>query len=303
MAAGEILRAQTPLLDIAYCSHGPLDGLPVVLLHGFPYDVHAYDEVAPLLAVAGCRVIVPWLRGYGPTRFLSEEAIRSGEQAAIGHDVVDLLDALKIPKAVLAGFDWGGRGAAVVAAVWPERVHALVSCAGYPIQNIATAAAPIDPAQEYRYWYQHYFQTERGRLGLQAHRHELTRLLWQLWSPTWTFDEATLARTTASFDNPDFVDVVIHSYRHRLGNAPGDSRYAAVEAQLALQPKIGVPTVVVHGDADDVGPSRTSEGHHRYFTGAYQRRVFANVGHNPPQEAPREFAAAVLAAAHGNLNS
>lgn len=301
MADGEILRAQTPLLDIAYLARGPHDGLPVVLLHGFPYDVHAYDEVAPLLAASGCRVIVPWLRGYGPTRFVSAETMRSGEQAAIGHDVLDLLDALKIPKAVLAGFDWGGRGAAVVAAVWPERVLALVSCAGYPIQNIATSAVPIDPAQEYRYWYQHYFQTERGRFGLQAHRHELTRLLWKLWSPTWTFDEAALARTTASFDNPDFVDVVIHSYRHRLGNAAGDPRYAAVEAQLALQPKIAVPTVVVHGDVDDVGPLRTSEGHHRYFTGAYQRRVFYTVGHNPPQEAPGEFARAILAAAHGNL--
>lgn len=302
MADGEILTARTSLLEIAYIAYGPTDGLPVLLLHGFPYDIHAYDEVAPILAASGCRVIVPWLRGYGATRFLSASTIRSGEQAAIGHDIVDLLDALKIPEAVLAGFDWGGRGAAVVAAVWPERVRGLVSCAGYPIQNIATSAAPIDPEQEYRYWYQHYFQTERGRLGLHAHRHELTRLLWKLWSPTWTFDEATLARTTASFDNPDFVAVVIHSYRHRLGNAPGDPRYAAVEAQLAMQPKISVPTVVVHGDADDVGPSRTSEGHHRYFTGAYQRRVFSDVGHNPPQEAPHEFARAVLAAATGKLD-
>lgn len=291
----EHARVHTPLLDIAYEHCGPADGTPVLLLHGFPYDIHAYDGVVPHLADRGYRVIVPFLRGYGGTRFLTAATMRSGEQAAIGHDVIDLLDALAIPRAILAGFDWGGRGAAVAAALWPERVSGLVSCAGYPIQNIATAAAPIDPAQEYRYWYQHYFQTERGRLGLAENRHEMTRLLWQLWSPTWRFDEATLARTTAAFDNADFVDVVIHSYRHRMGNAPGDPRYAAIESRLAQQPKIGVPTIVIHGDADDVGPSRTSEGHHRFFTGPYERRVFAGIGHNPPQEAPGPFADAVLA--------
>ena len=291
----EHARVHTPLLDIAYEHCGPADGTPVLLLHGFPYDIHAYDGVVPHLADRGYRVIVPFLRGYGGTRFLTAATMRSGEQAAIGHDVIDLLDALAIPRAILAGFDWGGRGAAVAAALWPERVSGLVSCAGYPIQNIATAAAPIDPAQEYRYWYQHYFQTERGRLGLAENRHEMTRLLWQLWSPTWRFDEATLARTTAAFDNADFVDVVIHSYRHRMGNAPGDPRYAAIESRLAQQPKIGVPTIVIHGDADDVGPSRMSEGHHRFFTGPYERRVFAGIGHNPPQEAPGPFADAVLA--------
>ena len=288
-------HVRTSVLDIAYEATGPDDGLPVVLLHGFPYDVQAYRDVAPTLAAARCRVYCPYLRGYGETRFLSAQTMRSGEQAAIGRDALDFMDALKIEQAVLAGFDWGGRGAAVVAALWPERVRGLVSCAGYPIQDIAAAREPIDPAQEYRYWYQHYFQTERGRRGLAQYRHDMTRLLWTLWSPTWAFDEATLARTTASFDNPDFVDVVIHSYRHRLGNASGDPRYAAIEGQLARQPRIGVPTVVVHGDADDVGPSRTSEGHQRYFTGPYERRVFVGIGHNPPQESPAAFADAVLA--------
>ena len=286
---------QTPVLSIACQVVGPEDGAPVILLHGFPYSVHAYADVAPRLAAAGCRVYGPHLRGYGETRFLAAETMRSGEQAAIGHDILDLMDALKIKSAVLAGFDWGGRGAAVVAALWPERVSGLVSCAGYPIQDIAAAGAPIDPAQEYRYWYQHYFQTERGRRGLAVHRIELTRLLWKLWSPTFAFDEATLKRTTDHFDNTDFVDVVIHSYRHRMGNAPGEPRYAAVEAKLAMQPKIRVPTIVIHGAVDDVGPAGLSEHHQRYFTGPYERRVFAEVGHNPPQESPRAFADAVLA--------
>lgn len=286
--------AVTPVLSIAYQAVGPADGLPVILLHGFPYSVHSYMEVAPILAEAGCRVYGPHLRGYGETRFLSPATMRSGEQAAIGHDVLDLMDALKIDKAVLAGYDWGGRGAAVVAAVWPERVTGLLSCAGYPIQDLATAQAPVDPTQEYRYWYQHYFQTERGRRGLTGNRVALTRLLWSLWSPTWTFDDATLKLTTDHFENPDFVDVVIHSYRHRLGNAPGDPRYAATQALLAEQPQIGVPTIVIHGAADGVGPSHSSSNHHRYFTGPYERRVFENVGHNPPQESPKAFAEAVL---------
>ena len=292
-----LAHAQTPVLDIAYETAGPADGVPVLLLHGFPYDVQAYRDVAPILATAGYRVIAPYLRGYGLTRFLSSANMRSGQQAAIGRDIIELLDALQIPQAILAGFDWGGRGAAIVAALWPERVRGLVSGAGYPIQDIAAAAAPMDPAQEYRYWYQHYFQTERGRRGLAEHRHELTRFLWKLWSPTWQFDDATLVRTTASFDNPDFVDVVIHSYRHRMSNAAGDPRYAAIETQLATQPKIAVPTIVVHGDADAVGPAGMSEGHHRYFTGPYERRIFANVGHNPPQESPQAFADAVMAVA------
>jgi pimeloyl-ACP methyl ester carboxylesterase len=287
-------RIRTPVLDIAYEHGGPADALAIVLLHGFPYDPRAFDGVVPLINAAGFRTIVPYLRGYGGTRFLSPDTNRSGEQAALGQDLLDLLDALNIEKAVLAGFDWGGRAACVVSALWPERVAGLVSCTGYQIQDISSATKPADPEQERRFWYQYYFHTERGRNGLAENRGDFGRLLWKLWSPTWTFDDATYARTAASFDNPDFVDVVIHSYRHRAGNAAGDPRYAAVESRLAKQPRIGVPTICIHGTTDDVNPVRNSESHQIYFTGPYERRVFAGIGHNPPQESPREFANAVL---------
>ena len=290
----QLARARTSALEVAYEDSGPADALPVVLLHGYPYDVRAFDEVVPVVNGAGYRTIVPYLRGYGPTRFLSPDIPRSGEQAALGQDLLDLLDVLQIRHAVLAGFDWGGRSACIVAAVWPERVHGLLSCAGYQIQNIALASKPVDPEQERRFWYQHYFQTERGRVGLAEMRVELGRLLWKLWSPGWAFDDETYNRTAASFNNPDFVEVVIHSYRHRMGNAAGDPRYATLEARLASLPKISVPTVVIHGLVDDVNPAQKSEAHSRYFTGPYQRRVFENVGHNPPQESPLAFAEAIL---------
>ena len=286
---------RTSVLDVAYEESGPADALPVVLLHGYPFDVRAFDEVVPLVNAAGFRTIVPYLRGYGPTRFLSAETPRSGEQAALGRDLLELLDALQIRQAVLAGFDWGGRAACVVAALWPERAHGLVTCTGYQIQDIANAHKPADPEQERRFWYQYYFHTERGRNGLAQMRGDIGKLLWKLWSPSWSFDDATYARTAASFDNPDFVDVVIHSYRHRAGNAIGDPRYAEVEARLAALPEISVPTIVIHGAVDDVNPARNSEGHQRYFTGHYERRIFEGVGHNPPQEAPKAFAEAVLA--------
>jgi pimeloyl-ACP methyl ester carboxylesterase len=282
------------VLDIAYEHEGPADAPAVVLLHGYPYDPRAFDAVAPIIASAGCRTIVPFVRGYGATRFLSPETPRSGEQAAIGQDLLDLLDALDIRQAVLAGFDWGARAACVVSALWPERVRALVTCAGYQIQDIAGSGKPAEPEQERRLWYQHYFQTDRGRRGLAQNRAELGALLWRLWSPTWKFDEETYRRTAASFENVDFVDIVIHSYRHRMGNAPGDPSYAAIEARLAALPKISVPTIVVHGAVDDVNPAEISEGHRQHFTGYYERRVFDNVGHNPPQEAPDRFAAAIL---------
>ena len=290
-----LTRVHTSVLDIALEDSGPPDAPPIVLLHGFPYDPRSFDEVVPILTGTGFRTIVPWLRGYGGTRHRSPGTPRSGEQAALGQDLLELLDALHVPDAVLAGFDWGGRAACVVSALWPERVRGLVTCTGYQIQDIARSIEPADPEQERRFWYQYYFQTERGRAGLTAKRGELGRALWTLWSPTWAFDNATYRRTAASFDNPDFVDVVIHSYRHRMGNAAGEPRYAAIEARLAVLPKITVPTIVVHGAVDGVNPVEKSEGHARHFTGRYERRVFDNVGHNPPQEAPGAFAEAVLA--------
>jgi pimeloyl-ACP methyl ester carboxylesterase len=268
-----------------------------VLLHGFPYDAHAYDEVAPRLAAAGCRVIVPYLRGYGPTRFLSPDTPRSGQQAVLGHDLLALLDALQIRDAVLAGYDWGGRAACVVAALWPERARGLVSGGGYNIQDIARSMEPQPPERELGFWYQYYFHSERGRAGLAQNRYELGKLLWRMWSPTWRFNEATYARTAASFDNPDFVDVVIHSYRHRFALAPGDPSVEDSERRLAAQPPITVPTIVLHGHDNGVSPVASSERHARLFKGPYERRVVPGVGHNLPQEAPAEFAAAVLALA------
>jgi pimeloyl-ACP methyl ester carboxylesterase len=290
----QLEQVRTPVLDIAYEHDGPAGGLPIVLLHGYPYDVRAFDEVVAILTGAGLRTIVPYLRGYGPTRFLSADTPRSGEQAAIGQDLLDLLDALQLTKAVLAGFDWGARAACIVSAMWPQRVCGLVSCAGYQIQDIARSKQPASPVQERRFWYQYYFHTERGRDGLAQNRYELGRLLWKLWSPTWEFDEETYRRTAASFANADFVDVVIHSYRHRMGNAAGDPRYAALQAQLAALPKIAVPSIVLHGAVDDVNPPAGSERHASLFTGSYDRHVLKNVGHNPPQEDPRSFAQAVL---------
>ena len=287
-------HVRTSVLDIANEQDGPAEALPVVLLHGYPYDPRAFDEVVPIINTAGHRTVVPYVRGYGGTRFLSPDTPRSGQQAAMGQDLLELLDALNIRQAVLAGFDWGARAACVVSALWPERVRALVTCAGYQVQDIATSEKPVEPEQERRFWYQYYFQTERGRRGLAQNRAELGRLLWKLWSPTWKFDEETYRRTAASFENDDFVDVVIHSYRHRMRNAPGDPRYAAIEARLAALPKITVPSMVIHGAVDDVNPADKSEGHQRFFTGYYERRVFENVGHNPPQEAPGQFAAAIL---------
>jgi pimeloyl-ACP methyl ester carboxylesterase len=290
----DLVRIRTAVLDVAYEQSGPDKAVPIVLLHGFPYDPRAFDSVVALLNQAGFRTIVPYLRGYGTTRFLSPEIPRSGEQAALGQDLLELLDALKIQRAVLAGFDWGGRAACVVSALWPERVLGLVTCTGYNIQHIARSNIPADPAQELRFWYQYYFHTERGRNGLTENRGEFCKLLWKLWSPTWAFDDATFDRTLASFANEDFVEIVIHSYRHRMNNAPGDPRYAGIEARLAAQPKISVPTINIHGAVDGVNPAQNSKEHWKYFGSQYQRRVFDNVGHNPPQEDPKGFAEAIL---------
>jgi pimeloyl-ACP methyl ester carboxylesterase len=290
----ELLHVRTPFLDVAYEQSGPASSVPVVLLHGFPYDIRAFDEVVSLVNAAGFRTIVPYLRGYGPTRFWSAETMRSGQQAALGQDLLDLLNVLRIEKAVLGGYDWGGRAACVVSALSPERVQGLVSCVGYNIQDIPNSTKPASPEQEARLWYQYYFHTERGRNGLTERRADLCRLLWKMWSPTWTFDDATFDRSALAFDNDDFVDIVIHSYMHRSGSVAGDPRYLDLEVLLAAQPRIDVPTIVLHGDVDGVTPARGSETHGQYFTADYERRLLANVGHNVPQEAPQSFADAVL---------
>ena len=289
-----IKHARTSVLDIAYEESGPAEGTPVLLMHGFPYDPRAYDEVVPLLAAQGCRTIVPYLRGYGPTRFLSPDTMRAGEQAALGNDLNELMDALHIERAVLAGYDWGGRAACIVAALWPERVRGLVTCGGYNMHDVAGSAKPADAAQEHRYWYQYYFHTERGRAGLTQNRRGIAKLLWTLWSPNWQFDDATFEATAASFDNADFVDVVIHSYRVRYGYVAGDPALPDIEKKLAAQPPISVPTIVLQGEAAGTTPPEASAAHARHFTGPYRRRTLPRVGHNVPQEAPRETAEAVL---------
>lgn len=285
---------QAGVLDVAYQVQGPDGGAPVLLLHGFPYDIHAYAEVADELAIAGCRVHVPFLRGYGATRYLSADTPRSGQQAALAHDVLALLDALGLERATLAGYDWGGRAAGIVAALWPERVAGLVLGDGYPIQGIAAAATqPAEPAAELRYWYQYYFHGERGRAGLAKHRREFCRLLWSLWSPSWRFSDATYALTAAAFDNPDFVDTVIHSYRHRYGLAPDDPAYAETERRLAAQPPIRVPTTVLAGADDGVTAVQGEAEVAQHFSGPFRYEVLPGCGHNIPQEAPAAFAAAV----------
>lgn len=282
------------VLKVAYHQSGPTAGPPVLLLHGFPYDIHIFDEAGAILAGKGCRVIVPYLRGYGPTRFLRAETPRSGQQAVLAHDLLALLDALGIDQAVLAGHDWGGRAGCIVAALWPERVRGLVTVGGYNIQDIPGATAPISPENEHRYWYQYYFHSERGRAGLLANRRPLCRLLWQLWSPTWHFTDEVFDRTAASFDNPDFVEVVIHSYRHRFGLVAGDPAVEVTEQRLAQLPPITVPTISFDGVDDGVLPASGSSGHRPFFTGPYQYWALAGVGHNLPQEAPGDFAAAVV---------
>jgi pimeloyl-ACP methyl ester carboxylesterase len=277
-------------LSVAYEESGPAGGTPVVLLHGFPYDIHAFGQVV----LTGCRVITPYLRGYGPTRFRYPNTPRSGQQAVLAHDVLALMDALKIERAILAGFDWGSRSAAIAAALWPERVIGVVLGAGYIVQDIARSLEPAPPEAERRYWYQYYFHNERGRRGLEKNRRELCRLLWQLWSPSWRFDDATYERSAASFRNPDFVEVCVHSYRHRYGLAPGDPAVEATERKLASLPPIGVPAIALHGADDGVTPAPDQEKQKLFFKSRYESRTLKGVGHNLPQEAPRQFADAVL---------
>lgn len=287
-------RVRTTQLDVAYYETGDPLGAPVVLLHGFPYDVHSYVDVAPMLGQAGYRVIVPYLRGHGPTEFLSPETSRSGQQAALGADVVELLDALDIPSAVLAGFDWGARAACVAAALYPSRVTGLVSVGSYLIQDIARSAAPLDPALEAGFWYFFYFLSERGRAGLTANRRAIAEVIWRRNSPMWHFDSATLDRAAAAFDNPDYVDVVIHSYRHRLGAAPGAAEFEAEETALAAAPTITVPTVTLDGLADGNFPATDGSSTAHRFSGPRVHRQVPDAGHNLPQEAPSAFVDAVI---------
>ena len=284
---------RTPVLEIAYEAHGEPQGFPVILLHGFPDDVRAWDGVAPALVASSCRVLVPYLRGYGPTRFLDPSAPRMAQQAAIGQDLLDFMDALALPRVALAGYDWGGRAACIAALVAPERVRALVTIGGYNVQNTVAPSRPASAVEERAYWYQWYFNTERGRRGLEQNRREICRFLWQEWSPTWRFDDATFDRTAPSFDNPDFVEVVIHSYRHRHGNAPGEPRFDALERRLAERPPITVPSVALWGGDDGVDPTRRSERHMSLFPAGTERRIVAGVGHFMPREQPAAVVEAI----------
>ena len=287
-------RVDAGVLDIAYYEAGPPDGPAAMLMHGFPYDIHSYVDVAPMLASRGCRIVVPYLRGYGPTRFRDATTPRSGEQAAIGADMMALMDALEIERAVFAGYDWGGRAACVGAALWPERCIGLVAVNSYLIQDIARAMVPARPQHEVALWYQYYFQLERGRVGLAANRREIARILWRQWSPNWHFDDACFERTAVAHDNPDYVDVVIHSYRHRFGLAAGDPQYADLQRRLASLPPISVPSVTLDGDKDGVLPASDGSASASKFTGRRIHRVVPGAGHNVPQEAPEVFAATVM---------
>jgi len=281
----DTLTTRTPTLEIAYEAFGPGDGVPVILLHGFPDDAHAYDTVAPPLAATGHRVLIPYLRGYGPTRFLDAATPRMAQQAAIGQDLLDFMDALGIASAALAGYDWGGRAACIAAILAPERVRALVTIGGYNVQNTLAPSKPASAIEERRYWYQWSFNTERGRAGLEQNRHDICKFLWQDWSPTWRFDDGEYARTAPSFDNPDFVPVVIHSYRHRHMNAPGDPRFDAIERHLGTRPPIKVPSIVLHGGDDGVSMRRSPRELEQLPAGT-ERRVIPGVGHFMPREAP-----------------
>ena len=282
------------LLNVGYAEAGPTDGRAVILLHGWPYDIHSYVDVAPVLASAGYRVIVPYLRGYGTTRFLSSETLRNGQQSALAVDVIALMEALKIEKTILAGFDWGARTADIVAALWPERCKALVSVSGYLIGNQQAGRLPLPPEAELQWWYQYYFATERGRAGYDKYRLDFAKLIWQLASPKWSFDDATFDRSAAAFNNPDHVSIVIHNYRWRLGLAEGESKYDNLEKRLAQGPAITVPTITLEGDANGA-PHPDASSYASKFSGRYEHRVIrGGVGHNLPQEAPEAFAKAIV---------
>ena len=282
------------LLNIGYAEAGPVDGPAVILLHGWPYDIYSFVDVAPILASAGYRVIIPYLRGYGTTRFLSSETVRNGQPTAVAMDAIALMDALKIQKAIFAGFDWGGRTADIVAALWPERCKALVSVSGYGIGSQEAGKMPLPPTAERQWWYQFYFATERGRAGYDKYRHDFSKLIWQIASPKWKFDDATFDRSAASFENPDHVAIVIHNYRWRMGLAEGETKYDELETRLATSPTIAAPTITMEGDANGA-PHADPAAYAKKFSGRYEHRnLTGGIGHNLPQEAPGEFAKAII---------
>ena len=291
---GALKQIDAGLLNVGYAEAGPADGPAVILLHGWPYDIYSYVDVAPLLASAGYRVIVPYLRGYGTTHFLSSDTIRNGQQLVVAIDGIALMDALKIDKAIIGGFDWGARTADIIAALWPERCTALVSVSGYLIGSQEAGKMPLPPKAELQWWYQYYFATERGRAGYDKYRRDFSKLIWQLTSPKWNFDDATFDRTAASFDNPDHVAIVIHNYRWRLGLAEGEAKYDDAEKQLAAAPVITVPTITLEGDANGA-PHPDPSSYAKKFSGKYSHRtITGGVGHNLPQEAPQAFAKAII---------
>ncbi len=290
-----IKQINAGVLDVGYAEAGPIDGSAVILLHGWPYDIHSYVDVAPLLASIGYRVIVPYLRGYGTTRFLSSETFRNAQQAVVALDILALMDALKIHKAIIAGYDWGARTADIIAALWPERCKAIISCNGYLITNREANKMPLPPRAEWAWWYQYYFSTERGQAGLDKYRRDFARLIWKNNSPKWAFDDATFDRTAAAFNNPDYVAIVIHNYRWRLGLAKGDPKYDDLENRLAAGPVITAPAITLDGESNGVAPPTDGASYRNKFSGKYSHQIVkGNAGHNLPQEAPRAFAQAVV---------
>lgn len=291
---GPLKQIDAGLLNIGYAEEGPANGPPVILLHGWPYDIYSFVDVSPLLAAKGYRVIIPYLRGYGTTRFLSDETVRNGQQSVVAVDIIALMDALKIQKAIIAGFDWGARTADIIAAVWPDRCKALVSVSGYLIGSQAAGKNPLPPNAELQWWYQFYFATERGKTGYDKNRHDFSKLIWQLASPRWNFDDATFDRTAASFENPDHVAIVIHNYRWRLGLVEGEAKYDDLEKKLAVAPVIAVPTITLEGDSNGA-PHPFPDSYANKFSGKYaHRNVDGGIGHNLPQEAPKAFAQAII---------
>jgi pimeloyl-ACP methyl ester carboxylesterase len=291
---GQLQQIDAGVLNVGYAEAGKSDGPAVMLLHGWPYDIHSYVDVAPRLSKAGYRVIVPYLRGYGTTRFLSSETLRNGQQSVVALDIIALMDALRIEKAILGGYDWGARTADIIAALWPERCKAIVSVSGYLIGSQQAGKVPLPPKAELQWWYQYYFATERGRAGYDTYRHDFAKLIWQIASPKWDFDDATFDRSAASFDNPDHVSIVIHNYRWRLGLAEGEPKYDDLEKRLAEGPDITVPTITLEGDANGA-PHPDASSYAKKFSGRYEHRIIkGGVGHNLPQEAPQAFAQAIV---------